>query len=393
MKSDWKQYELKDVISLIIDHRGLTPKKLGGNWSAQGYRALSAKNIKMGELINENSIRYVNPEMYKKWMPDEIEYGDILITSEAPFGQIYQWNSNEKIVLSQRLFAIRVKPDFDPVFIYYYLTSTNFQEQLRTKATGTTVTGLRQPELLKCTVNCPPLLKQKEISKALSTLDKKILLNEKINQNIEKQVQLIFQYIFRGKESATLNTIKDVALNITDGVHNTVHDDPNGKYYLLSCKNIKGGHLNISNKERKINKLTFDKLRRRTKLEKGDILVSSVGTVGEICLLNETPTNYEFQRSVAIIKPNLSIVSSEYLFEALISKRSELINAAHGAVQQCLFISDISNFPISIPSTRNLRRFNRIAKPMLDVVSANREENKLLSLLRNNLLLKLISRN
>lgn len=48
MKSEWRQLTVGDVVELVIDYRGKTPKKLGGNWSDSGYRALSAKNIKMG---------------------------------------------------------------------------------------------------------------------------------------------------------------------------------------------------------------------------------------------------------------------------------------------------------------------------------------------------------
>ena len=110
--STWKEYTVADVISKVIDYRGKTPKKLGGDWSDSGYRALSAKNIKTGKIVQVDSIRYVSEDMYKAWMKEEIQREDILITSEAPFGQIFFWNSDEKIVLSQRLFAIRINEKF-----------------------------------------------------------------------------------------------------------------------------------------------------------------------------------------------------------------------------------------------------------------------------------------
>ena len=116
--STWKEYTVADVISKVIDYRGKTPKKLGGDWSDSGYRALSAKNIKTGKIVQVDSIRYVSEDMYKAWMKEEIQREDILITSEAPFGQIFFWNSDEKIVLSQRLFAIRINEKFYPKYIY-----------------------------------------------------------------------------------------------------------------------------------------------------------------------------------------------------------------------------------------------------------------------------------
>ena len=187
--AEWKGCQLGDVVSLVIDYRGKTPKKLGGDWSSSGYRALSAKNIKTGKIVQEESIRFVDEKLYKIWMKDEVERGDILITSEAPFGQIYYWDSEEKIVLSQRLFALRIKDKFFPKYIYYYMTSKDFQKELDGRATGTTVTGLRQPELMKCNIRYPSLMQQKEIAKILSSLDDKIDLNNAINRNLRVQAK------------------------------------------------------------------------------------------------------------------------------------------------------------------------------------------------------------
>lgn len=182
--SKWEEYTVADIISTIIDYRGKTPKKLGGNWSNSGYRALSAKNIKTGKIVQADSIRYVSEEMYRNWMKEEIQKEDILITSEAPFGQIFFWNSDEKIVLSQRLFAIRVNKHFYPKYIYFYMTSPLFQIELDGRSTGTTVVGLRQPELLKCKVYAPEYQEQKRIADTLWCLEQKLITNEAINDNL-----------------------------------------------------------------------------------------------------------------------------------------------------------------------------------------------------------------
>ncbi len=193
---EWKEYKLGDVVILTIDYRGKTPLKLGGSWSASGYRALSAKNIKTGHIVNENSIRFVDEDLYKKWMKDEVQRGDIFITSEAPFGQVYYWDSDEKIVLSQRLFCLRLSENVCSKYVYYYMTTGAFQFELDGRATGTTVVGLRQPELLKCRIKLPSLEIQQEIASILSSLDDKIEVNRKINENLEQQAQALFKSWF-----------------------------------------------------------------------------------------------------------------------------------------------------------------------------------------------------
>ena len=193
---EWKEYKLGDIVDLVIDYRGKTPLKLGGSWSNSGYRALSAKNIKTGQIVNEDSIRFVDEDLYHKWMKDEVQRGDILITSEAPFGQIYFWDSEEKIVLSQRLFCLRLSNVVYPQFVYYYMTTHAFQHELDGRATGTTVVGLRQPELMKCRVKLPSYNNQIVIASILKSLDDKIEVNRRINDNLEQQAQALFKSWF-----------------------------------------------------------------------------------------------------------------------------------------------------------------------------------------------------
>jgi len=275
-------------------------------------------------------------------------------------------------------------------YLMMWFRRPEFDRQCWLRTDGSVRGGITWDEITRMEVPVPSLEKQMEIVQAYRTITDRIALKQRINENLEQQAQAIFANMF-DESNTTQATISDVSLNVTDGVHNTVHDDPEGEYLLLSCKNIKGGSLNIGTSERRISRDTFEKLRRRTKLSKGDVLISSVGTIGELLLLNNEPLNYEFQRSVAMVKPNPSVVSSAYLYESLLSNRAKLINSAHGAVQQCLFISDIAEFPIRIPQQDILSEFDTIVTPMLDIVTANENENIKLSQLRDTLLPKLMS--
>lgn len=169
--------------------------------------------------------------------------------------------------------------------------------------------------------------------------------------------------------------LKDVCIKITDGVHNTVKDDIQGECYLLSCKNLKNNQIVISPQDRKISFETLQRLRQRTETQKGDVLLSSVGTIGETAIIKEFNPNYEFQRSVAILKPNTSMITSEYLFYFLNNSKRKLQHSAEGAVQQCLFINPLKEFKIDIPPTKTQQKIAKVLSAIDDKIELNNSIN------------------
>lgn len=195
--NDWEIGTLGEYIELIIDYRGKTPKKLGGDWCETGYRALSAKNIKTGKIVREETIRFLNKEIYSKWMKEEIEIEDILLTSEAPLGEVLLWDTDEKIVLSQRLYAIRANKDIIyPKYLYAYMTSPMYKAELNARASGTTVLGIRQTELVKTKILLPPISEQKVIGDLIYNIDKKIEANNKLVDNLQEFANRVFKRWF-----------------------------------------------------------------------------------------------------------------------------------------------------------------------------------------------------
>ena len=191
--------KLEEVVELIIDYRGKTPKKLGGDWSevADGVPALSAKNIKGGQIVAQDAIRKVDREIYRKWMKEEIKKEDILLTSEAPMGESYFWNREDKIVLSQRLFAIRANRNVCvPRFLYLYFQSPLFQSELYKRASGSTASGIKQTQLIDTEILLPSLDAQNNIVNILTSFDDKIELNRKMNEVLEEMQKTIFRHWF-----------------------------------------------------------------------------------------------------------------------------------------------------------------------------------------------------
>jgi len=310
-------------------------------------------------------------------------------------------------VTNQQFNSIIPNEENDIDYIYYLMIKVGEHLNYLSK-TSTAVPIINKSTFSSYEVTIPPLFAQRKIASILSSLDDKIENNRRINVNLEAQARALFKSWFvdfepfkdgdfqdsefgRIPKGWRVVSFKDVCTNITDGVHNTVKDDTNGQYYLLSCKNIKSGFVSIGGNERKIDKQTFDKLRKRTKLQKGDILLSSVGTIGEIVLLNEEPSNYEFQRSVAIIKPNPDSISSHFLYYSIKNQKDIIINSAHGAVQQCLFISDVASFVTIYPPQTERQLFTNIAIEIQNKITNNEQESRRLAALRDALLPRLMS--
>jgi type I restriction enzyme S subunit len=130
-------------------------------------------------------------------MKDEIQYGDIFITSEAPLGEHLIWKSDEKLVLSQRIFGIRTsKEKLDPFYFNYFIDSNFYQHELKSRESGSTVTGIKQSEFLKTRVILPPLPEQKAIASILGAFDDKIELLREQNKTLEEMGQTIFKEWF-----------------------------------------------------------------------------------------------------------------------------------------------------------------------------------------------------
>lgn len=191
LKAGWRLENLEENLEVILDYRGKTPQK-----SEKGRVTLSAKSVKMG-YIDYSNIYYVSEETYSKFMTRGLpKKGDILLTTEAPLGCVAELK-DDSVCLAQRLITLRGKKEkLNNKYLLYYLQSPRGQYELLSKATGTTVQGIKRTEFSKVKILMPSLEKQNKIASILSSLDEKIELNRKINQNLEETAQTLFKRWF-----------------------------------------------------------------------------------------------------------------------------------------------------------------------------------------------------
>lgn len=193
--SNLQKKTLKECLSLIIDNRGKTPPKID---FGAGYKIISANHVKFDGLVRLDSIDLGSEDTYSKWMVEELKKGDILLTSEAPAGQAMLWDSDEKVIVAQRLFALRVAPLVaNNKFIKYYLQSYLGQKEISRNTSGSTVFGISARMFDQINVHLPEcILKQSCIGNLLYLLDKKIELNNRINAELEAMAKTLYDYWF-----------------------------------------------------------------------------------------------------------------------------------------------------------------------------------------------------
>jgi type I restriction enzyme S subunit len=98
---------IAEAVDLIIDHRGRPTPML----SASGVQFVSAKNGFGGRLHLEVGQRFLSHELAAQWIRHEIHPGDVLLTSEAPLGEVAYFDGRAEICVGQRLFGLRARGD------------------------------------------------------------------------------------------------------------------------------------------------------------------------------------------------------------------------------------------------------------------------------------------
>lgn len=181
---------LENLLDKLIDYRGKTPKK-----TLSGIPLVTAKIVKNGTI--NGYTEFIPEEDYNKWMVRGFpKVGDVILTTEAPLGEVALLKE-EKVALAQRIVCLRGKDNvLDNTYLKYYLQSGKGQKSLSARESGTTVTGIKQAELRRVDIEYPTYEDQRRIASILSSLDRKIELNNKINADLEEMAQAIFKNWF-----------------------------------------------------------------------------------------------------------------------------------------------------------------------------------------------------
>lgn len=412
---EFKKIILENCVNDIIDYRGKTPKKLKGEWNENGaFRAVSAKNIKNMQLVNLDSLKKVDYELYKKWMKKEVSKNDILLTSEAPLGESLFWDSDEKIVLSQRVFGLKPNTDIvNPKYLFAYLQTPKFKHELTSRESGTTVTGIRRKELEKTIIEVPSQNIQKFIGDLFYITNKKIKNNQNIIANLEELSQTLFKRWFvdfefpdengnpykssggemidsemglipRGWELKSADEIYEITIGKTPPRKLTeLFSDKEGIDWVSISDMKSEGMFIKSTKEKIVEEGVVDY--KVKVVPKDSVLLSFKLTIGRVKLTNiELTTNeaiaHFYSSNINKLYTYLYLKNFEYGY---LGNTSSIATAVNSKI--------IKKMPILVPEQKVLKRFINIAEPFMNRINIIQNENIELNQLRDTLLPKLMS--
>ena len=381
---EFKEYLMEDVLDALIDYRGKTPNK-----TETGIPTLSAKSVKNNH-IDYSECYYISPEEYERFMVRGFpRVGDVLLTTEAPMGVVARLDRDD-VALAQRLITLRGKVGIlDNDYLLYLLQSPYGQGLLKEKETGTTVTGIKQAAFRKIVIRLPDYQIQKKISSILRTIDDKIVVNKKINDNLLQQAATIFRQWFSvnpESEKWPLVTLDILSSLISRGIA-PKYDDASTQI-VLNQKCIRDHYIDTLLARRHKPKVINEKW-----LQYGDLLINSTGegTLGRAAQVWFVPENMTVDSHVTIIRPKNQLLLF-YIGLWGISHEREIEALHTGSTGQTELPRDrVKAMELRLPDNDTLTRFNAVIAPMVSTIVVNQQENARLASVRDTLLPKLMS--
>lgn len=256
---------------------------------------------------------------------------------------------------------------------------------------GTATKFLTAQILNSFPINLPPLPTQQKIAAILSSLDDKIELNNKINENLEQQAQALFKSWFvdfepfGGKmpEEWKEGTLSDISSYSSDKID--VSDLTLSTYY--STENMLPNKMGIEEAS------SLPTIKQTTRCNPGETIISNIRPYfKKIYYCSEEIAGCS--TDVLCFKPR-NPNYSEYLYQTLYSDAffAYMVLGSKGTKMPRGDKQQIMNYSITIPDEQYLLKYKTFAEPIFSQIDTNRKENKRLSAIRDTLLPKLMNGN
>lgn len=334
--------------------------------------------------INYNEVKYITDEAAQQIKRYKVKAGDIIISVVGTVGAICEIpNELNEAYLTENCDNLLVNEDVClKKYLKYFLISKDGQEQVKSNTVGSNQPKLPIYGIENFDIKVPTIKEQRKILCILDNIDKKIGLNNKINNNL---YELSYEVFKNFKEEIKKQPIKEFC-NFKELGSIIMGQSPKGESYNFENIGIPliNGAADYQNGYLKPQKYTS----MPTKVcKKGDLIFCIRATIGLLVVSNE---EYCLGRGVAGII-NTYDYYKEYVYHLINNSINEFKRMATGSVIVGITRDDIGKMKVSVPSEEQIIKFHTVQKPIFDKIENIREENKTLVQLRDTLLPKLMN--
>lgn len=389
---------LSDLVDVI---GGGTPKTTEESYWNGSIPWLSVKDFCGDKKYVYNTEKSITVEGLNNSSTKLLHKDNIIISARGTVGELAMIPYD--MAFNQSCFGLIPKGNNDPHFVYYLLKDK--VRSLKSQTQGSVFDTITKATFDR--IECADYSEedQRRIASILSSLDRKIELNNKINADLEEMAQAIFKNWFvdfepfkDGKfvdselgmipEGWKVGTIGDIVEFQNGFTFSSKDFSENGEYKIITIKSVQDGCL-VTEGSSKVTEYPT-KMPAYCKLQSGDILLSLTGNVGRCCLVTET--NLLLNQRVAKIKAKECYDNSfSYALFRLKETKELLISISRGTAQANLSPVEASKLPMVIPSEDARKSFSMISDSIMNKIISIHIENSRLSLLRDTLLPRLMS--
>ena len=366
-----------------------------------GVPVLNGSNLE-GFSLSEKTFRYVTREKADSLNKANAHRGDIVITHRGTLGQIVfipQDSKYDRYVISQSQFRVRCNDKVLPEYLVYYFHTPIGQHKLLSNASQVGVPALARPSstFQQIEVVLPELSIQERVVEIISTIQKKIAINKKINDNLEWQLRTVFKAEFTDNpelENITQIPLSELCHVVTKGTTPTTLGKPfvETGINFIKAESILDDHSIDKSKFAFIDEET-NALLKRSIIHAGDVVFTIAGTLGRFALIDENVLPANTNQAVAIIRADVEKVLPEYIYTCFIGEwhTDYYAKRVQQAVQANLSLTTIKSLPIPLLDEAKMSEYLSLILPLIKAIKTNEAQNEKLAALRDNLLPKLMS--
>lgn len=401
---EWKEVTLGDLCKISSSKRIF----------AKEYQSDGVPFYRGKEIIAKQKGNAISNELFisrNRYEEIKARYGvpqqrELLLTSVGTLGVPYVIKEEEFYFRDGNLTWFRHFNGLDVEYLYYWFLSPYGKNEINTKAIGSTQKALTIDSLSKFDIKIPVNLDdQRRIASILSSLDRKIELNNKINADLEEMAQAIFKNWFVDFEPFKDGKFVDSELGmipegwkvgrldeIADVVGGSTPSKAKPEYYTqkgiawLTPKDL-SNHPAVYTSRGVIDITEEGYNSTSTKLmPKGTILFTSRAPIGYISIAqNDICTNQGFKSLV----PKKAGTCFLYCFLKYVTP--EIENKSTGSTFKEASGSLMKSLQVIMPEQKVFEDFETIVSPLFARIESLEKENSRLSLLRDTLLPRLMS--